>query len=60
MCNAFDDPQHARTSDAGIYLMEIPYKAIRADALSLYGKNAVISSTKRFRILNQASLSVKL
>jgi hypothetical protein len=47
MCNAFDDPQHARTSDAGIYLMEIPYKAIRADALSLYGKNAVISSTKR-------------
>lgn len=41
ICNAFDNPQYARTSDNGIYLMDVPYKAVRADSQSVYGKNTV-------------------
>lgn len=39
--------------------MEVPYKAIRADSQSVYGKNAVIFKVNFARILNQESSSVK-
>ncbi|KXS22308.1 Profilin/allergen [Gonapodya prolifera JEL478] len=37
LSTAMDNPQHARTS--GFELMSSHYKAVRADGLSLYGKN---------------------
>ena len=36
---AFDNPKEVRSLEQAVTLMETPYKAIRADSLSFYGKN---------------------
>ncbi|KAJ3098358.1 hypothetical protein HK100_005113 [Physocladia obscura] len=36
---AFDNPREVRTNEAAITLMDVAYRAVRADNLSLYAKN---------------------
>ncbi|KAI9208630.1 profilin [Polychytrium aggregatum] len=36
---AFDSPREVRTSENGITLMDMGYRAVRADTLSIYAKN---------------------
>ncbi|KAI8617659.1 profilin, partial [Chytriomyces sp. MP71] len=36
---AFDNPREVRTGEAAITLMDVAYRAVRADNLSLYAKN---------------------
>ena len=35
---AFENPREARSPDGGISLMDVNYKAVRADTLSVYAK----------------------
>ncbi|KAJ3196598.1 Profilin-4 [Irineochytrium annulatum] len=36
---AFDNPKEVRTAEAAITLMDVAYRAVRADNLSVYAKN---------------------
>ncbi|KAJ3300692.1 Profilin-4 [Borealophlyctis nickersoniae] len=36
---AFENPREVRMAETGISLMETPYRAVRADSLSVYAKN---------------------
>ncbi|KAI8837127.1 Profilin-4 [Chytriomyces hyalinus] len=36
---AFENPREVRTGEASISLMDVAYRAVRADNLSLYAKN---------------------
>jgi hypothetical protein len=36
---AFENPKEVRVNEAAITLMDVAYRAVRADNLSLYAKN---------------------
>ena len=38
---AFENPKEVRSAEAAITLMDIGYRAVRADNLSLYAKNVI-------------------
>ncbi|KND00797.1 uncharacterized protein SPPG_09157 [Spizellomyces punctatus DAOM BR117] len=51
----FENPREVRTHDAGITLMDVGYRAIRADRLAVYGKNGkagiIIAKTQQYYII---------
>ncbi|KAJ3045690.1 Profilin-4 [Rhizophlyctis rosea] len=53
--SAFDNPREVRTAEAGITLMELGYRAVRADGLSVYAKNdkqgVIIARTQHHYII---------
>ncbi|KAI9105603.1 profilin [Phlyctochytrium arcticum] len=52
---AFENHREARMQDAGITLMNVPYRVVRADKMAVYGKNnklgIIIARTNQYYIL---------
>ncbi|KAK5666622.1 hypothetical protein BDV3_006089 [Batrachochytrium dendrobatidis] len=52
---AFEHPRDARSGDSSISFLDIPYRAVRADSLSIYAKNdkagIIISKTIQHYII---------
>ncbi|KAI8925877.1 profilin [Entophlyctis helioformis] len=53
--SAFEHPREVRSSDNGITFLEVPYRAVRADSLSIYAKNdkagIIVSKTMQHYII---------
>eukprot|EP00842_Homolaphlyctis_polyrhiza_P003363 jgi/Hompol1/4027/HPOL_006946-RA len=52
---AFEHPRDVRSSESGITFLDTPYRAVRADSLSVYAKNdkagIIISRTSQHYII---------